>query len=102
MTEFVRQIRKDLNEIGRQRSRDYLLTARPLDTPSKSIKMGLDVERWLKEGLLDLLMVGGGYMPYAGRLKEFVDMAHSYGIPAYPSINHLDSPIEAVSKVSNF
>ena len=102
MTGFVRQIRKDLNEIGRQRGRDYLLTVRSLDTPSMCIKTGLDVERWLKEGLLDMLMVGGGYIPYAGRLKEFVDMAHSYGIPAYPSINHLNSPIEAVSKASNF
>ena len=102
MTELVRQIRKDLNEIGSQRGKDYLLTARPLDTPSMSIRSGLDVESWLKEGLLDMLMVGGGYLPYASRLKEFIDMAHSYGIPAYPAINHLDSPIEAASKASNF
>ena len=56
----------------------------------------------MQEGLLDLLIVGGGYMPYAGRLQTFVDLAHRYGIPAYPCINHFREPVAMRSLASNF
>lgn len=102
MTEFVRQVRQRLDEIGRQRGKPYLLAARVLDTPAMALRTGLDVECWLKEGLLDLLVVGGGYMPYGGRVKEFIDMAHGYGVPAYPCINHFQNPVKMRSYASNF
>lgn len=56
----------------------------------------------MKEGLLDMLIVGGGYMPYAGRLQTFIDLAHTYGIPAYPCINHFREPLAMRSLASNF
>ena len=92
MTGFVRRVRGILREIGRERGRPYLLAIRVPDTPAMALRTGLDVEQWMKEGLLDLLIVGGGYMPYAGRLQTFVDLAHRYGIPAYPCINHFREP----------
>ena len=94
MTEFVRQVRQGLDEIGRERGRPCLLTVRVPDTAQMSIQTGLDVEQWLKEGLLDFLVVGGGYMPYASRLKELIDLAHRYGVPAYPCINHFQDPVK--------
>ncbi len=102
MTEFVRQVREGLDEIGQERGRAYLLAVRVPDSPTIVRKIGLDVEGWLAEGLLDLLVVGGGNMPYAPRLKEFIDMAHQYGLPAYPVINHFDEPIQRRSIASNF
>ncbi len=102
MTEFVRQVRQGLNEIGRERGKPYLLTVRALDDLKLCLMSGLDVEQWLKEGLLDLLIVGGGYMPYAGRLKELIDMAHHYGVPAYPCMNRMGGAGAARSKASNF
>ncbi len=102
MTEFVRQVRRLLHEIGRERGKPYLLTARVPDNPAMALRTGLDVEQWLKEGLLDILVVGGGGMSYAGRLKEFIDIAHRYGVPAYPCINHFQDPIKMYSYASNF
>ncbi len=104
MTEFVRQVRGILKEIGRERGRPYLLTARVPDSPAMARRTGLDVEQWLKEGSLDLLVIGGGYMPYSGRYKEFIDMAHRYGVPAYPCVNHFrgHEPIRLRSVGSNF
>ena len=49
-----------------------------------------------------MLIVGGGYMAYGSRLKEFIDLAHTYGVPAYPSTNHFKRPIDAVGQASNF
>jgi len=102
MTEFVRRVSHLLNEIGQERGRRYVLAIRVPDSPAMARRTGLDAEQWLKEGLLDMLVVGGGYMAYAGRLKEFVDMAHRYGIPAYPCINHFQDPIKMRSYASNF
>ncbi len=102
MTEFVRQVRRLLNQVGKERGRPYVLAIRVPDTPEMALRTGLDVERWLKEGLLDMLVVGGGYMAYAGRLKEFIDMAHHYGVPAYPCINPFGVPIKMRSYASNF
>ena len=102
MTSFVRKVRGILREIGQERGRPYLLAIRVPDTPAMALRTGLDVEQWMKEGLLDLLIVGGGYMPYAGRLESFIDLAHQYGLPAYPCINHFREPLAMRSLASNF
>jgi len=87
MTEFVRRVRQRLDKIGNQHGRPILLIARLADTPDKSIAMGLDGPTWLKEGLLDVLIIGGGYAPYCDAWKEYRDLAQKHGIPAYPCIN---------------
>ncbi len=102
MSEFVRQVRQLVNQIGEERGRPYVLAIRVPDTPEMALRTGLDIEQWLKEGLLDMLVIGGGYMSYAGRLKELIDMAHRYGVPAYPCINHFQDPIKMRSYASNF
>lgn len=102
MTEFVREVQQTLNEIGKKRGREYLLAIRVPDTPAISRRSGLDVETWLEEGLLDLLIVGGGYMPYAARLKELIDLAHQHQLPAYPCVNHFRGPVQMRSLASNF
>ncbi len=102
MTEFVRRVRQGLDEIGRERGRRYLLATRVPSTPAMARRAGLDVERWLAEGLLDLLVVGGGSFAHTARLQEFIDMAHRYGVPAYPCINHFQDPISMRSRASGF
>lgn len=102
LTDYMRRIRAELRRIGRARGRPYLLTARVLSTPEQSLAAGLDVETWLAGGLLDLLIVGGGVMPYSPHLKDFIDMAHRYGIPAYPCINHFRDPLPMRSMAAVF
>ena len=87
MTEFIRRIRRRLDEIGRAAGRPILLSARLADTPGKSIKMGLDGPAWLKEGLLDVLIIGGGYAPYCTAWTEYRDLAAKYDVPSYPCFN---------------
>ena len=102
MTDFVRQMRAGLGAIGDARGKRYLMTTRVPDSPRLALATGFDVEQWLKEGLLDMLMVGGGYMPYGGRVKEFIDMAHRYGVHAYPCMNHFKDPQIMRSVAANF
>jgi len=102
MNQFVRDVHTGLDRIAAERGKPYHLTVRPMDTPELSLRTGLDVQQWLKEGLLDMLMIGGGYMPYGARLKEFIDLAHRYGVPAYPSQNHFKEPEMMRTVASNF
>lgn len=102
MNNFIRKVRRSLDSIAKARKKQYLLTVRTMDTPRMCLRTGLDVEQWLKEGGLDMLMIGGGYMPYGARLKEFIDMAHRYGVPAYPTMNHFKDPEMMRSVASNF
>ncbi len=84
MTGFVRRIRQDLDEIGQARGRPYLLAARVPDTPAQARLVGLDVEQWLVEGLLDLLVVGESVTTMTRPHHQFIDLAHRYGVPVYP------------------
>ena len=102
MTAFIRQVRQTLNEIGKRRGRPYLLAIRVPDTPEICRRSGLDARTWLREELMDLIIVGGGYMPYSGRLKRFIDLAHRHDVPAYPCINHFRGPVQMRSLASNF
>lgn len=63
MTGFLREVRQLLDEAGRQKGRPLGLSARIDWKEGKSL--GCDVETWLREGLLDYLVVAehslGGY-----------------------------------------
>lgn len=102
MTQFVREVRKGLNAIARDRGKSYLLTARVPDSPKMALSIGLDVQQWLEEGLLDMLIVGFGYMCDSSRIKPFIDLAHRQNIPAYVSITDVFEPIKMRSWASNF
>ncbi len=84
MSEFMRQVRALLDEIGQQRGRPYLLAVRVPPTPDIALRTGLDVERWLTEGCIDLLIAGSEWCCYySTELKQFVDMGHKQGVPVY-------------------
>lgn len=74
MTDFLRELRSTLDQVGRKRGRRLWLGAR-VDW-SEYLRQGLDVETWIKEGLVDMLAAGvnGLGYPYAPA-DEFVRMA---------------------------
>lgn len=54
MTGFVRRIRGLLDEVGKSRGKDLKLCVRIPYTPEWSYEIGLDIERWDREGLIDM------------------------------------------------
>ncbi len=78
MTAFVRAVRGILDEAGRHRGRHLGLSVR-IDW-KKYANWGCDIETWLKEGLLDYLVVGQyGKGGYEFDLARFVRMARGSG-----------------------
>jgi hypothetical protein len=88
LTDMVRKIRAVAYSAGERRGRPILIAIRVPDSVGFCRGIGIDLARWLREGLTDLLVTGGYF-----RLNPFehsVALGHQYGIPVYPS---LDAPV---------
>ncbi|OHB83370.1 MAG: hypothetical protein A2V98_23040 [Planctomycetes bacterium RBG_16_64_12] len=87
LTGFQRRLRAVHLHAGTKRGRPILTIARVPATPAACRHVGIDVEQWLKEGLVDVLTVGGGYVPFTEPLDEIVNLAHAAGVPVYTTIS---------------
>jgi hypothetical protein len=81
ITDLVRSIRQNLDETGALRGRPILLMVRIPDSVAFCRAIGIDIEGWLKEGLVDMAVNSDYYMLSSWR--EFADFCHSYGVPYY-------------------
>ena len=85
MTSLMQRIRKMTEEVGRKRGRPLLLAVRVPDSVEYCKFIGLDLERWLQGGLLDLLMVSG--YTQLNPWEYSVQLGHKYGVKVYPSLD---------------
>ena len=87
LTDFVRQVRLLLQKIARQRGRPYLLVVHVMDSPETSLRLGQDVQTWLAEGLVDVLVVGMGGMPFSLPVHDWKTLAKRSEVPVYVSLH---------------
>ncbi len=59
MTQLVRDIRHTSEIVGLRKKKPLLIAVRVTSSQPMNGAMGLDVAKWLEEGLVDLLIVGG-------------------------------------------
>ena len=88
MTSFMGRIRQITDQAAARRGRPILIATRVPDSFELSTNIGLDLNLWLKEDLVDILIAGGGYAPFTLEVEEFVKAAHAHGVPVYPCINY--------------
>ena len=87
MTDLMRRVRKMADEVGQQRGRPLLLAARAPFNPADAQFIGLDLETWLAEDLIDILIPGGGTESrMTESFQEIVNLGHKYDVPVYPCI----------------
>jgi len=86
MTDLVRRVRTRLRRAEEERGRRLRLIVRVPPTLADSLRVGLDVDTWMLEGLVDIVVVGGGFIPYETPVDEFVDAAHGTGCLVYGCI----------------
>ena len=58
-----------------------------MDSLETSLLLGQDVRAWLSEGLIDILTLGMGYLPYVLKLDQWRSLGDEYGVPVYPSVS---------------
>ena len=75
MTEMIGHLRRQIDEIGHQKGRHIEIAVRVPGTVADSARIGLDIEAWIKQGLADIVIAGGGFIPFETRIDEFVAAA---------------------------
>ena len=91
MTEFVRGVRQRMDQRAQERGRPLLLAARVPDTVELCRNIGLDIETYLSEGLLDMLTPGFAYDPWQMLCRELIELGHQHDVPVYPCLSNSPS-----------
>ncbi len=92
MTDLMRRMRRTTEELGQARHRPFLLAIRVPDSMDYCRALGLDVERWLQEELVDLLVAGEFQMnPW----QETVAMGRRHGVPVLAGLSESRLPAES-------
>ena len=100
MTSFMDRLRRRIDELAAQRKRPILVAARVPDTFDRARRLGLDIEAWLKQDLVDILIIGGGYSPFSLKVNDLVKTAHEHDVLVYPCIN--TGPLMDFTSVDDF
>ena len=89
MNGFLRRLRTMTERAGREGGRPLLVAVRVPMSVERSLAIGLDLQTWLEEDLIDVLVAGGGYAPMAmaPSVKAMVDFARPYAVPVYACIS---------------
>lgn len=87
ITSMMHQIRQITDAAAQERQRPLLIAARVPDTFALCLDNGMDIEAWLAQDLVDVLIAGGGYAPFSLPVTQFVQAAQPHGVPVYPCVN---------------
>ena len=83
MTDFVYGVRRKLDEVSQAKGKQLNLAVRVPPTLADSKRIGLDAETWMKEGMVDMLIAGGGFIPFEMPIRDWVETAEGTGCKIY-------------------
>jgi hypothetical protein len=81
----MRRIRAMSEAEGMRRGRAILVAVRVPDSVPYCRAIGIDLDRWLSDGLMDLLITGGYFR--MNDLSYSVALGHRHGVKVYPSLD---------------
>ena len=88
ITDLQRAARQVTDRTGEQRGRPLCLAARVATSLEACADIGYDVETWLQEDLVDLLIGGGGAATDpAVEVERFQELCRPRGVPFYPGFD---------------
>jgi len=88
LTDLQRAIRRMTNEVGRERGRPLHLAVRVAATLESCRRIGYDLQTWVKEGLCDIVIAGGGAGTDPGvDVEAFRDLLKGSPIRLYPGFD---------------
>ncbi|MCX6992092.1 MAG: hypothetical protein NT011_03000 [Kiritimatiellaeota bacterium] len=79
MTDLVMRLREMLDEHGRKRGKQLYLVVHTPMTQEVSLDCGLDVEGWIRQGLVDAVVADEGCTPFSVTPSDFVRAARETG-----------------------
>jgi hypothetical protein len=86
LTGFQRSIRQMAVREGVKRGRPILIAARVPMSVDACRNVGIDIKRWLKEDLLDLMALGNGEAWPNIPAERIMKLGHEHDVPVYPCL----------------
>ena len=94
MTDLVRHLRRRMDDVAKDPGHGIDLAVRVPPTLADSARLGLDVDTWMAEGLIDIAIAGGGFIPFETPIGEFVRAAEGTGCLVYGSLERLSPTVD--------
>ena len=86
LTDFIRQVRQDLNTAQTKWGHKLVLLLRVPFDEKKLHEAGMDVNAWLEEGLIDTLIMSRLLNDYNQSIEPWASRCREHGVAFYPSI----------------
>jgi hypothetical protein len=87
LTRLVRSIRKLVLRESSRQGKPFLLSARVPATAKFCRQIGIDINTWLQEKLIDVMSLGGGYITFDLPIEEMVLLGKQHDVPVYPCLS---------------
>jgi len=87
MTDLLRRIRRMTEDIGQRRGRPLLVACRIPCRVSSCNEIGLDIQKWLLDDIIDIVVSSIEFEPFTGPVGEMVELGHQYDVPVYGDIS---------------
>ena len=97
MTDLVRHVRHRMDEISDEKGRPLDLIVRVPPTLGDCARIGLDVQEWIKEDLVDIIISGGGFKPFEMPIGEFVAAAKGTNSQIYGCLESLRPTLDRLT-----
>ena len=69
--------------VGRKRGRPLLIACRIPCRVDSCKEIGLNIERWLADSLIDIVIRSIEFEPFTGPVVELVKLSHQHDVPGY-------------------
>lgn len=89
ITDMIWQVRARIDAVNASRNRKVELAVRVPETQADAARLGLDVAAWMAGGLIDIALVGGGFIPFDMKIEEFVEAARDTYTRVYGCIESM-------------
>lgn len=85
MTDLLKRIRKTVDKVAAKRGKPFLIAVRVTDSVGYNKALGLDLEEWLDDELID--MIAAGWWFQLQPWERIVEFAKPYNVPVYACLS---------------
>ncbi|MAE62736.1 MAG: hypothetical protein CMJ18_00565 [Phycisphaeraceae bacterium] len=88
ITDLVRRVRRRLDALAAERGRAQYLHVRVIPPIDTCVERGMDVRTWVREGLVDAITPGCGYITISQDISPWLKLVEGSPCWIYPASNH--------------
>lgn len=89
MTDFMRQVHGIVKQAALEKEKPKKLLIRVPESPRHALGIGLDVEEWVRQGWIDAVIVGQGWIFSNNPLAPWLEITRPNQVPVYGAIERV-------------